>query len=71
MVNTCCRDLKAFGDLIFIFRTLIIEAFVSSGILFLEGMLSEDFSVLFGKLCEKLHILFTLDLLPKYHTCNT
>ena len=42
-----------------IFRTLI-EAFVSSDILFLEGMLSEDFSVLFGKLCKKLRILFTL-----------
>ena len=42
-----------------IFRTLI-EAFVSSDILFLEGMLSEDFSGLFGNLCKKLRILFTL-----------
>ena len=38
----------------------LIEAFVSSDILFLEGMLSEDVSVLFGKLCKKLRILFTL-----------
>ena len=42
-----------------IFRTLI-EAFVSSDILFLEGMLSEDFPVLFGKLCKHLRISFTL-----------
>ena len=42
-----------------ILRTLI-EAFVSSDILFLEDMLSEDFSVLFGKLCEKLRVLSTL-----------
>ena len=44
--------------LVVIFRTLI-EGFVSCEILFLEDMLSEDFSVLFGKLCEKLRILST------------